>query len=534
MSWLVSETPEPTVEPRKDLDRPKTKPTECWLPERLRPAVRERFGGDAIFEEFRGGAGGDFYVPLQRLVSGELADRCKLYRLSARMRDLLRKGDAYLESTPPKDRFTHSLAMILKPAAARRIRAQLPPGQDIPDEMIFAAENCSGKGGNPRLVVPISINQILVYHFGTNRIVCQVGFEASLPANFTMTDVVLSELVDHAGRFADLGWIEMPNKVLRTETEDEKPRLIEIPRFSLGSLVARMLFGPGGEIQRSFRTFTHTYAQIGPDHPKMDASALKLFGTRIARQYTTDYALSEEIAGAIRVADFDNVHHYLAREGGATIVYPHTNGEPVAFLEDYANTALERSYLPILVLTLHQHTRMLELAARSVLSTPDPDVLIERTDELADAKIDVEKIDQDWRELQDGLVLLQSRFRFMQISQITMHNSFNKALRDCFDLDAMEAALSRDLAEMSERIRAGIARYNQLRASRFAERYGWIAKAITGVVAGIFFLEFVNAFVAMYDDQVLVWWERTLIALTPMVVAMGISWAHIRSQSQKR
>lgn len=527
LSGLIDAPPGPTVENSnaeagQDLDRPSPSRPDVWVPERLRPAIHDRYRDEPILKACEQSVGGNYYVPLQRLVSGKLPARCKVYRLTERAQGILRKGELYLKDVPAEERFLHSLAMTLTPKSAKRLHDQLHAGTDIPGTLFIEAPSGAGRKER-RLTLPVRVAEFVAYHFATGRVVCQVGLEAVLPNGFPMTDVLLAELTDHVGRFAALGWIETPVKPDGAETGAPPQRLIEMEGFTIGTLVARLLFGAGGFSQRSFRTFTHAYAQVAADQPATTAKEIDQLANRLARQYTSDYALTTDLAVAQKVADFDNVQHVLTREGGATVVDPRVDGEAVGFLERFLTEALLPSYLPIAALNLHQHAQLLDLSARSILATADP----EDIDDLIDGRDEhgpvLESVDRAWRDMQEALALLRVRFRFVQISPVTMHNAFNTALRTCFGVDELEAVLSRDLAEISARVQAIIARDSRARDERLERRYGWIPAVAAAFAAGVLALEFVSTFHAFNDDNDVS--QTEWLSLIPVVVFMGVAFA---------
>lgn len=529
---LVEPAPDSPPEGNDDFDRIKTESVDCWLPDRLRPALTERYGSEPVFEEQPRSYGNDLFISLQRLISGKLKDRCKIYGLSVHARELLREGNKYTENTQPQDRYAYQLAMTLPPKAVKRISAALPQAAELPPGLWVETAGDEEKADKRLFAVPISIVDVLVYHFATNRLVCQVAIEAELPDHFPMTDAILNEMVDHAGRFAGLVWIENAPKK-RTgatpgTTDERAPHLIEMRGFTLGSLVSRLFFGAHAKIQRSFRTYTHSYAEIAADQPEPGRAELEDFGRRLARQYTSDYALGEGSAGLYKVDDFTNVTHFLCREGGATIVDPRVGGEQVDYLANYDKTSLEPTYLPISVLNYHHHAQILEVHSRSVLATVDPSAVDEGHGPVASNELVLQKIDRDWDDLQLSATVLHSRFRFLQVSQISMHNSYHKALRRCFDLDEMEEILSRDLKDMSASVQASIARYNQIQRESFERQYGWVPMVVTGVVAGIFCLEFVNALNSMLSDDSISPLEWFLMFLTFTCVLVGASWVFLK------
>lgn len=468
-----------------NFDRPRQKAVDSWLPHRLKPAVARRYRNEPVFQELIEVRGLDLFLPIQRLFSGEVPARCRIYRLTDRARDLLNTGQSYEWDVPAEERFGHQPVLALTSSAAARIRTALGEKAELPATLppVGDAE------GKSRPVVPIQIHDVLVYRFSTDRVVCQVELEATGRDGSPVPPVLLAEMLHHCGRFSALAWKEMPPSKAPAQS-DLEPRLIEIDQFTIGALVARLLFGGRGVVQRSFRTYTHAYAKVDPAGPALDPRQLRALGRRFARRYTGDYDFSETALGFRELSEFNNVQHVFSREGSATIVDPRTEGQPVEFLKSFLADAVEHTYLPIVVLNLHEVAEGLELDARSVLTAGDPG-------EIAGSQGSAV---EEWSFLQRRLAVLKTRFRFRQVSSITMHNAFNRAIRECLELDDLEAELSNDLREMSDRVQAEAAIASTRQREEFRHRYRWVPVLGAAVAVGLLFLEFAGAVAAFSAD----------------------------------
>ena len=447
-------------------------PVVGWLPDRLKAAATTRYRDESVLEETRIAVGNDFYPPIQRLLSGELTDRCRTFRLTQRARDLLNDGSLYHRDVLADQRFGHELVLVLSSAADKRIRASTC--REVPASLLAESDPKAMQ----RVVVPVQIHDVLVYHFATGRAVCQVSLEARRLDGFPLSSVLLSELLQHCGRFSNLAWKETPPSITKP-SPDSLTQLVEIDGFTMGALAARLVCGRRATMPTKFRTYTHIYAQIDPDGPETNAEQLRALGRVFARRYTADYDLSDQATGFQTVSDFDNVQHVSAREGAATIVDPRTGGRTIPFLEGFLADGLENRYLPISVLNFHHLAQGLELSARSVLGTQDPGVDHDDPDAVIHA----------WTDLQRQLAILNARFRFRQVSQISMHNAFNRALRDSFDLDGLEAELASDLNQMSARVQAEAALQSTRQREEFRRGYRWVTAFVTSAVTGVFVLE---------------------------------------------
>lgn len=478
----------------EDFERQMPTPVQTWVPERLIPGVLDHYCDEPIFEETVKPQGSDLYLPAHRLVSGELPERCRVYRLSQRMLDLFNKGDLY-HATKPEKRFGHRLALILPRLATVRAQSGETKGASY-----MVTETKTPKTPKGCLIVPIRIVELVVYHFATDRVVCQLALEA-MPVNGVQpSSALLTEIAAQCGRFPKLAWQEITPSILRSKSDSSVGQLISMPEFTIGTLLARLLSGSHGHAQRTFRTYTYTFMQVDDGDSETSKQGLVDFGARLARHYTGDYALSSDAKNVETVSDFDNVVHVLAREGAATVIDPRTNSQTVSFLKDYVSVALEASYLPILVLNLHQLAEMLELNARSILTTKDPVILHSAEGVAGEDELIIDGIVDSWSRLQDKLALLNARYRFHQISQISMHNQLNRALRGCFQLDEMERHLDNDLKQMSSQIQTALAIRSRDLRRKFENRYKFIPALAGAFGVGILGMELFNTLFAASEE----------------------------------
>ena len=534
---LVNAAQAPVTVKPESYDRQKPRPAARWVPARIERTLTGKYLDVPIWKLDPRALGRDYYTPLQRLVSGKQPDRCRTYGLTDDGKRLFKDASLYEAGTPATERYRHRLALRFTSAALERLKRALPAGISIPDRLL-RDKDAKGreeavKGpdeAEKEFFLPIRLSDVFVYHFATDRLICQLRLEPEKMEDFPMTSALLAEIVDSVGRFPKLAWCELPPPILKL---GDSPTLLEKPEFSLGSLVARLLFGADGQIETPFRTFTHTYAQVTPDGAETDHQSLRQLGARLARQYNSDYALSEKASGIHMVSDFDNLVHVMSREGAATVIDPRTEGAGVEFLDEYRHKALEPAYLPLVALNLHQHDRGLELGARAVLATPDHGHLAgkEYGDRIEDEGV-YQSMIRGWTNLQDDLARLNMNFRFRQVSAVSMHNAFNQALRQSLDLEGLEAQLSADFTDMSARMQTAILMRNQLRQQDFERRYSWLPMAAAAFAAAALASGLIGAYNSAPEDSPALYWGEGLFFLVSIV--SGFGWAYFVTKTKPR
>nr|WP_321482175.1 DUF2975 domain-containing protein [uncultured Cohaesibacter sp.] len=480
-------------EPRdQQFDRSKPSSVKCWVPPKLRPGLLiGKLQHKPIWQEDQPSFGESFHMPVRNLLNGEQKDRCRVWRLSNDTLDWFRKGRIYPENTPIEEKREYSLAIPISDRGRQRLKNEMPEEQDFPPELIFV----DGANEKSTLYIPILLTNGLLFHFATGRVICQLSIQIKKIKGLEITDTLLTEVNDVVSRFAKLDWIEKPLGNNAKDNPQLQSHILENATFTLGQLAARLLLGSTAETQASFRTYTHSYAQLAPTENIPDKSSLTEIGVRLARQYTCDYMTSADSKLCEIVSDFDNIVHTVAREGAASIVYPTTK-----FLEKFKKDPLEKSYLPIIVLNIHQLAQSLDLIAHSVLtmvSSEDLDRQDKSAKEIADPSRDIET---EWRHLNARRANLFGHYRFNQISDVTMHNNYNKAFKSAFELGSLEAQLSRDIADMSNTVQTEMAIRQNQRQKADAKKQRWFRRLIAAAVAAISTVDFVALVANLYPN----------------------------------
>lgn len=519
-SSLVAEWERDSEFQSQDYDRHAPKLANIGVPESLRSALANSKGEMRLFEMKELPERRDHYPPVSSLMTGRLLDRCKVYQITPSARDLF-NGEKLPKSTNANGVETQccfQLGLALRSAAIERLSRV----DGLSRLQAFVQTDAGGKA-NEKLILPLKIHDLILYHFATNRVVCSFQLELDLEEG-TIASALLTEAVDHCGRFADLAWVK-EEKFLEPGNFQTRYETIMPNGFTVGALISSLVTGSKGVSEYTSRTFTHTYAQIAPASPEATNVGYKALGAVLARQYNSDYAFSDQAKGVEFVTDFDNVVHVVAREGAATIVDPLTNGVVVPALKNFIGS-FTQSYLPLSVLNLHQLARSLEISAKSHLDVEITDTLPSSS---ADAERQTKEIVTRWSQLQRDMSSLVTRYRFRQVSSISMHNRFHDAMRRVLSLDVLESQLSGDLQEISSEVQAALAIEAEARRARFEKAYYFVPYWITGFAAALVVIQLATGFLdfATSGYPGLLW---LVLALVVGSAAAGMVWAHLRGR----
>ncbi len=482
-----------------------------FVPERIRRSLALRYRAEPIFKENHEERGSDFHLPLKLLVNGDDKERCQTFGLAEQARRLLSRCDLYADDADIAiaDRHKHQLVLKIPSSGYKRIEASLSEsGTGFPKELLTTPEDA---GARPVPFIPLRVCDLLLYRFATNRAICQLELEPILPDGFPVTAAIFSELVDIISRFPKLAWLEV--------NSDKANRFAPGEEFTIGSMVARLLHGGNGIYEVTHRTFTHSFAKISAGGERGSKTVLRQVAAKLARQYTTDYAFSEDAQGVHFVSDFDNVIHAVAREGAATIV--DSGDENVAYLNEYQTATLGRSYLPLVATNLHYHDKALDLLAHSIFSAPDHSEVLLIEELSAETDTAYREKMTEWRKLEGNVALLNSRFRFRQVSQVTMQNTFNKVMRQALDLDELEIQLRDDMSQMSARMQEAIHFRDQSLQRRFEKRYFWLPVLAAAFAAASLASQLIQTWNSLpVNDPISVIWMELAAFIIPVVIAV--------------
>ena len=174
----------------------------------------------------------------------------------------------------------------------------------------------------------------------------------------------------------------------------------------------------------------------------------------------------------------------IANEGAATIVTP-TPAQPElpAFLANFKTGTFRRHYLPIALLALHEQAFLIQRAARA-LDAPGSTATGVPLAELQ-------------RLLRDAL-LFRLRFRFAELSFISMHNEVNRGFRTVMSLDRLLDDLGNDVAAVEAFLRARSDAEREVAAEATERRFYWAsvvgAMALAGLTTFTILKEAIEAF----------------------------------------
>jgi len=386
--------------------------------------------------------GADLHPHIQAILSGARTDLASRWLLTENAIRLLDRADLYETTTPPEARIRKSIVFAQTPAAQRRLATFGAPVRDI--------------------ALKIAGVDLTIFETGMGFLQARYAF-APPAGGDPVTSLEILETVYALSRFNNCHWTASgPGR----ETIGEA--------FTLGALMRSLCLGADSITKASGRVYTQMFVRFGAALPVEQAD---LFALYAARHYTSDYETSDTIKGAARVRDFTTVGHTLALEGAATVITPSSTGETPDFLATFRTHTFQAHYVPIVTLALHEREFLVEKTSSALFSR-------EQRAEAASVQGLLVRL------LQESLIF-RVLFRYTEVSDISMHNAFNRALREVLGLDRMQAEFSGDIAEASAFVERQ-AELEKRRAEHHRERRFWFLGVIG---AGILSALSVGAFV---------------------------------------
>lgn len=223
--------------------------------------------------------------------------------------------------------------------------------------------------------------------------------------------------------------------------------------FSLGEMISGLAGLP--KKNKAQRVYSATYLQFA-QAPEVDP--LKKLQIRISRHYTNNYDIVDEPRNLVTVQEFNNIAHCFSLEGCSSYcISKQTSSD--GFLSNYLNATYRLHYLPIIILAVHEYTHLVKLTNDSSF-WPD----LNNTKALTQLT-----------QLRDEILHFRLCFRYSVVSQITMHNQANLALRKTLGLDILLQELDNDTNEIN-------AFLEQQNAENFNKKIHWISMLGAAVI----------------------------------------------------
>jgi len=438
------------------------------IPADQRHALAGRYRKQPVWQEATADVGPDIYDHLRDIVAGRRKDLATVWRLTPQAERLLASADLYEEEQPAEQRVAKRLEVTLSKRAQARLL---------------------GHGMEPRDLW-VGIEQAMLHVFATG-----VGFfHATLtirtagPGN-PLSPLELLEAQVAAVRFDRLSWRPL------SERQEGKTT-----PFSLGSLARKLVKGSAPAAQETERPRTYTYVRLATAVARAEADLLAL---HLARHYTPDYVVADDIGGLVRVRAFATVGHVLSLEGTTTIVAPvEADGALPGFLENFKEGTLRRHYVPIGLLGLHEYGFLVDRTSRSVLNPEEEG--------------DVNKTLASLARLQSDSLVFRICFRFSQVSHISMHNELNRGFREVLGLDRMLREFAADVTEIEAFLRAAEEHKARTRTYVFSMIGGAALAALSGLTI---FRESAKVLLAYKGVQ-----DALRALLNPAISAGWIAW----------
>ena len=392
------------------------------MPERLMPALAERYADESLFapcSDLKLGA--DFYDHIADLASGRRQDLVKIFSLNEIGRRFLRKGDLYPADAPPEKRMPHRLVLKLsKAATARLVRA-----------------------GAMARTYRLAIEDVKVFVFRTRKGITQARVTVHPEIGGPFSPLELLEVQVALGRFNEIYWLAHGESVATDRS-----------KTTLGTLIRAMVLGTHVSTREEGRVSTWTFMRFDDAVGADDRARM---GHYFARHYTSDYILSDHPQGMKEVRDFETVTHAFALEGACTVVAPDGDDAQsiTPFLVSFKENTFHRHYVPLKLLLLHEHGFLVDRTSRSVLT--------------ADAEKSADATLAKLGDLRRGSLVYRLMYHFLQVSYITMHNNVSLALREVLGLDNMLKQLSTDIAEVEGLFQSLVERRQELEERQRSE-----------------------------------------------------------------
>jgi hypothetical protein len=380
--------------------------------------------------------GEDLHPHIRDILTGARNDLATRWLPTEQTTRLLASADLYEQHKPAAERSRKLIVLKRTAAAEARMRVLGMPSRDL----------------------KLTIEAFDLTLFETRKGLMQVRLRFSpLDNGQPLTAIELLEAVYALSRFNSFRWVSAAQN---HETVG--------PEFTLGTLMRSLCFDKLGASHPSGRVFTYWVTRFDAS---LTVDEADLFALYAARHYTTDYQISPGIEGVRRVRDFITVGHALALEGGATVIAPPPDGKLPDFLKTFKANAVHANYLPILTLALHEHGFLVEKTSTALLTAQQrmkPELVRAAFAALARASLD-----------------FRIFFRYTEVSEITMHNAFNRALRDVLGLDRMQAEFSGDVAEISAFLERQALRERAEVEHHRSTRFWFLGVIGTGILAAL-------------------------------------------------
>ena len=465
-------------------------------------ALRSRYADEPVWAairrtfspEHRLDAAGDFQPYVHALLTGQNREALKVYALTDTARRLLQRCDLYGSEAPMESRRAHRLELVFSKAARERIAART------------SAPACS--------CVVIRLDDATLYRFRTGIDLVDVALRIERVDHRIPAPVELCEAVMALSRFNSVRWRPLEAAASRLEghehvvagemadCEEPSQDSSRAELFSFGRLVRALLGRKRIEGVASSRVFSVSFVRF--DSP-VEAAAASSFAARLARHYNDDYSLVESPENIVWLRDFTNVLTGSALEGTATVVgAPSAQLELPEFVVDFYKNAFRRYYLPIAILNLHERAELVDITVQSAFWPST-----EQVDESVLSRLQA---------IQDRSLKLRLCFRFSEVSQISMHNAYNRGLRRVFGLDRMMQELNQDIVEIDGFMREQ-SRQRLERRWRSANVLG--AAGMTGLI--VFIAVFEALQYTLKDSEVLSGGMPVLIAAGAALLAMVVT-----------
>jgi hypothetical protein len=239
-------------------------------------------------------------------------------------------------------------------------------------------------------------------------------------------------------------------------------------------MLRTLLGNYAGNSMTTARVFTYTFAKLDSIINPVERLRLMI---QLACKYTYDYRIDPAAFDEHVYQPFESVSHLAALEGAVTIVedVPFENRQRASFLADFGTNAIERRYLPVVVLTYHAFLALLDLTQESRAWI----------DLGAPSTKDASRL----RELREDILEFRLFHHLTYVSLLTMLNEFHHRLTRALGLELMLTIADRDVAEIGIWLDARLKQAETQRSAWFRRLTAASLAIISGATLGRILLE---------------------------------------------
>lgn len=406
-----------------------------WIYPHAKAFFKNRYANDLIWQAGKLKLGSDLHPYIQNTLgaNGRQEPDAKVFEISQQARNFIIEGKLVDNpeqlSLPQKQR--KKIKINFSSSAVSRINKQL----------LNSAQSIAAT--TSLYLMPDNIQAIC---FRTGWIIFVLEAKIVLSDHVPLNPVWLQEAMAVLTKINKLSWHD-PSQAEASKQD----------YFHLDELISGLSGIPRRQKDSIQRVYSATYLQFEQAPSQQQLTGLQI---KLSRHYTDAYDIVARPENIETVKEFNNVAHTFSLEGCCSYCITE-NAPEKGFLNDYFNATYHLHYLPIIILSVHEYTHLLDLTNNSSFWPELNDGNLKDLNQLT--------------ELRDSILHFRLCFRYSAVSKITMHNQTNIALRKTLALDTMLTELDNDTKEIN-------AFLEQSNAENLNNKLHWISMLAAGVI----------------------------------------------------